>query len=366
VKSEKVVLVFDCGATNVRVIAINTNGTILAGKSFPNHTGPDPYYPGGIIWDVEEIWGKLCRASLEVTHEIDKADIVGVTFTTFGVDGGLFDKHGNLLYPVISWQCSRTNPIMAAIERYISMDELYNTSGIYPYNFNTINKFVWFKENRPELLEQASYFLFFPSILIKKLTGIIINDASMAGTSMMTDLKRRSFSKNILDKIGIDPSLFANLDEPGQVVGEVNDSGSTQTGIQVGTPVVLAGHDTQFAIFGSGAALNEPVLSSGTWEILMTRSMKATTTGEQFDLGITSEMDAVPGVYDIGMNWIGSGLLEWCGNNLFSELDGDLKYETMISGAENIPPGSNGIRVNPAFYQECGCGKAGAIIMISG
>jgi L-fuculokinase len=146
----------------------------VAGKSFPNHTGPDPYYPGGIIWDVDEIWGKLCRASLEVTDEINKADIVGVTFTTFGVDGGLFDKHVNLLYPVISWQCSRTNPIMAAIERYISMEELYNTSGIYPYNFNTINKFVWFKENRPELLEQASYFLFFPSILIKKLSDYIL------------------------------------------------------------------------------------------------------------------------------------------------------------------------------------------------
>lgn len=360
-KQEKVVLVFDCGATNVRVIAIDTCGKIVAAKSFPNNTSPDPFYPGGIIWDVEEIWGKLCNASLQVINEIDKENIVGVTVTTFGVDGALFNKDGKMLYPVISWQCTRTNPIMAGIDRYISMEELYGTSGIYPYNFNTINKFIWYKENRPDVLEQASYFLFLPSILINKLSGGRINDVSMAGTSMMTDIKERRFSKVILDKIGIDPSLFSNLEEPGRIVGKINVEGSLQTGIPTNVPVCLAGHDTQFAIFGSGAALNEPVLSSGTWEILMARSQKVSNTREQFDLGITTELDAVPGVYDIGMNWIGSGLLEWCSSNLFSELSDDQKYETMISGAETVPPGSNGISVSPAFYKESALGKGGAI-----
>lgn len=360
-KDEKVILVFDCGATNVRVIAIDAYGKIVAGKSYPNNTAPDPFYPGGLIWDVEEIWGKLCKASLQVTSDIDKERIAGVTVTTFGVDGALFDRNGKMIYPVISWQCSRTNPIMSNIDRYIGIDELYGTSGIYPYNFNTINKFIWFRENRPDVLEQASHFLFLPSILIDKLTGSKVNDSSMAGTSMMTELKERKFSNVILNKIGIEASLFSNLEEPGRVVGKVNTEGFKQTGIPLNIPVCLAGHDTQFAMFGSGTGLNEPVLSSGTWEILMARSQNASTTREQFDLGITTELDAIPGVYDIGMNWIGSGLLEWCGNNLFSELSGDQRYETIISGAEIVPPGSNGIRVSPAFYKESASGRAGAI-----
>ena len=48
-------------------------------------------------------------------------------------------------------------------------------------------------------------------------------------------------------------------------------------------------------------------------------------------LGITTELDAIPEVYDIGMNWIGSGLLEWCRNNLFTEVSGDHKYEVIIN-----------------------------------
>ena len=40
-----IVIVFDCGATNVRAIAINSKGEILASYSFPNNTRSDPFYP---------------------------------------------------------------------------------------------------------------------------------------------------------------------------------------------------------------------------------------------------------------------------------------------------------------------------------
>jgi L-fuculokinase len=103
-----IVIVFDCGATNVRVIAINSKGKILAFESFPNNTKPDPFYPRYRIWDVKEIWDKMCRASQKVVNQIDINQIAGITVTTFGVDATFFDKSGKMLYPVISWQCERT------------------------------------------------------------------------------------------------------------------------------------------------------------------------------------------------------------------------------------------------------------------
>ena len=141
-KSENVVLVFDCGATNVRVIAINSVGKIIAGESLPNNTTADPFLDGGVIWDIDEIWSKLCEASQKVTTAINKTNIVGVTVTTFGVDGAPFDQNGKMIYPVISWQCSRTIPIMNQIDKYLSLKELYALSGVFPYNFNTINKLI--------------------------------------------------------------------------------------------------------------------------------------------------------------------------------------------------------------------------------
>ena len=142
-QKNKLAIVFDCGATNVRVIAIDTCGNIVASKSYANETDSDPEYPGGRIWDVEKMWGKLCEASKYVMSRIDKQPIAGVTITTFGVDGALLDKNGNYLYPVISWQCERTKPIMENIGKYFPMNELYHHTGVFPYAFNTIFKFMF-------------------------------------------------------------------------------------------------------------------------------------------------------------------------------------------------------------------------------
>ncbi|MBI9060678.1 MAG: L-fuculokinase [Marinilabiliaceae bacterium] len=356
-----IAIVFDCGATNVRVIAMDTKGSILASKAMSNETDDDPCFEGGRIWDLDKLWGKLCDCSLEVTKTIDAERIAGITFTTFGVDGALVGAVGELLYPVISWQCGRTQPIMESIDRYMPLDKLYELSGVFPYAFNTINKLIWFKENKPDLLEKAHRFLFIPSLLINKLTGAMQNDATMMGTSMMTDLKNRRFSQQILDTIGVDPSLFGEIAEPGDKAGVINLQGSEETGLPLGMPVFFAGHDTQFAIFGSGAKLNQPVLSSGTWEILMSRSTDFRASKKELEKNLTTEGDAINGVFNIGQNWLGSGVLEWFSKNFYPELSGNDLYRTMIEEATQVLPGSHGLQIDPSFYDD-GTGGAGGTI----
>jgi len=356
-----IVIVADCGATNVRVIAIDGRGAILASESLSNNTKPDPFYPAYRIWDVEEIWKKMCKASRKVLSSIDTGRIAGVTVTTFGVDGTIFDMAGRMLYPVISWQCERTAGIMADIGKYIPLEDLYSECGVLPFTFNTINKLIWFAENKPELLERSYRFLFMPSVFSYFLTGEMSNDVTMAGTSMLTSLSDRRFSDNILDRIGFPAEKFGVIVEPGTITGIVTEKASRKTGIPRGVPVVATGHDTQFAIFGSGAEVNQPVLSSGTWEILMVRSEKYGSGKNQLRMAITTELDSRPGLYNIGNQWIASGVLEWARRNLYSDIKKDA-YESMITGAEKVPAGCNGVRVVPKFYEELK-GKPGGEIL---
>jgi L-fuculokinase len=355
------VIVFDCGATNIRVIAINSKGEILASESFPNNTRPDPEYPVYRIWDVGEIWDKMCKASKKVLGLINVNQIAGVTVTTFGVDGTLFDKSGKMLYPVIAWQCERTGQIMRNIDKYLPLNELYNESGVLPFNFNTINKLIWFVEHKPELIEQCSTFLFMPSIFSFLLTGEMVNDTTMAGTSMLTNLHSRGFSGNIINKINFPLEKLGNPVEAGTITGKIHSKASAETGLPTGVPVVATGHDTQFAIFGSGAGINQPVLSSGTWEILMVRSEKFRAGKEQLDMGITTELDSKPGFYNIGNQWIASGILEWARRNMYSEIN-EKVYEFMISGAEKVPSGCNGVKVIPKFCGELNGKPEGQIV----
>ncbi len=356
-----VVIVFDCGATNVRVIAIDSRGKILASESSANKAHPDPYYPEYRIWDTGEIWTNMCQAARRTVSRINPDDILGVTVTTFGVDGTLFDKNGMMLYPVISWQCERTNRIMADISTYIPLIDLYKENGVSPFNFNTINKLIWFKENRPELIEKSHRFLFMPSIFLYLLTGEMINDVTMAGTSMLTNPRTRQFSENIFSKIGLPVGLMGPLVEAGSVVGNITPEASEQTSIPGDLPVVATGHDTQFAVFGSGAEKNQPVLSSGTWEILMVRAEEFKSGREQLNYGITTELDPIEGLYNIGNQWIGSGIIEWVRRNLYSDTR-ENAYEKMISDAEKVPPGCNRVSVIPEFY-ETFRGKPGGQIL---
>lgn len=335
--SNKIIIVFDCGATNVRSVAINALGKIEAMHSIPNTTQPDPHYKGGLIWDIDEIWQKFVTCYKNIQHKIDINRIGAITVTTFGVNGAPVNKEGNLLYPVISWQCQRTEPIMKNIGKCISLEQLYKISGVNEFSFNTINTLVWLKQNKPEILDEMVGWLFIPSIFIHKLTGVLVNDTTMAGTSMLTDLSKREISKEILQASGI-PDKFFNIKEPGTIAGTLTKAVADNFGLPKKTPVVLAGHDTQFALIGSGAAANNVVLSSGTWEILMTRS-KFTDTGiDSLNTGITNEFDAEIGLYNSGIQWLGSGVLEWIKRTFYSDLlnsNSDI-YETMISEAEKI------------------------------
>ena len=356
-----IVIVFDCGATNSRVIAIDSRGNIIASESNENRTKPDPLNPSWRIWDVNDIWHHMCLASKKVIRETGGGRIAGATVTTFGVDGTLFDLAGKMLYPVISWQCERTVPIMANIGKYIPVEDLYRESGVLPFTFNTINKLIWFTENKPDIIEKSHRFLFMPSIFSFFLTGEMVNDATMAGTSMATNLSTRCMSDGILKKIGFPAGKFGEICEAGTITGKITKKAASETGIPEGTPVVATGHDTQFAIFGSGAEKNQPVLSSGTWEILMVRSEGYRSGKEQLESSITTELDSSPGLYNIGNQWIASGILEWARKILYNDIKENV-YETMISGAEKVPSGSNGVRVVPKFYEELKGDPGGQIL----
>ncbi|MFX9208947.1 FGGY family carbohydrate kinase, partial [Acinetobacter baumannii] len=89
------------------------------------------------------------------------------------------------------------------------------------------------------------------------------------GTSQLLDIHQRDFRPEILQATGLARRLFPRIVEAGAPIGTLQTDAARLLGLPAGVPVISAGHDTQFALFGAGAQQGEPVLSSGTWEILM-------------------------------------------------------------------------------------------------
>lgn len=346
-------LIFDCGATNLRTVAVDSHGKLVAVHHIANNTQTGEESADYHIWDIDEIWQKLmicAKETLAQLTEMQRQEIVGISVTTFGVDGTIFDKNGKQLYPIISWKCPRTLPIMQNLANWIDVEKLYQRNGVGSYSFNTLFKLLWLKQNKPELFAQAASFLFISSILTYRLTGVQSTDRTMAGTSMMTNIAQDDWDSEALALLGLDKSHFPPMKSAGEKVGNLNAEIAQQLGLPADLPVISAGHDTQFAIFGSGADYNQPVLSSGTWEILMARTQQAQPQWEQAQKGLTIEFDSQAGCFNPGVQWVGSGVMEWIGKTFFSDVANTPNYyPTMIGEGEKVPAGANGVQLQGRF-----------------
>lgn len=349
-----IVLIFDCGATNLRTIAINQQGNIIASSHLPNQTHAGNENSDYHIWDFAEIWQKLDSCAEKTllqlkTQNIPLTQIVAIGVTTFGVDGAPFDSQGNQLYPIISWKCPRTFPIMEKLQDYINITQHYHRNGIGQYSFNTLFKLLWLKENQPEIYAQMDKWVFISAMISHRLTGKFITDRTMAGTSMMTDLASGDWNEDILNLLNLTQDQFPKMKNAGEKIGLLSTALCQKYGLNP-IPVISCGHDTQFAVFGSGAKLNQPVLSSGTWEILMVRTPQALPNIDFIKQGLTTELDAQPQVFNPAVQWVGSGIMEWLGKTFFSDVyHSDNYYPTMIK--EGMDAGKSAVQFVGEFSQ---------------
>lgn len=350
-----IVLILDCGATNIRAIAINEVGQIIASHYQTNHSDPDPYFPQYHIWDFDKICNKLFFCIRQVVEQLTEKQIPlkqisACAITTFGVDGTIFNKEKQPLYPVISWKCSRTLTTLQQVKQEFDLTSLYQRNGIGEYSFNTLFKLHWLQQHQPERYSQTDKFLFISSMLAYRLTGVMTSDRTMVGTSMMTNLHTGYWDQSVLDFLQLTTENFPPLVNAGETIGYLTEEIAKLTGLPSGIPVISAGHDTQFAILGSGAEINQPVLSSGTWEILMVRTANTNPNPHYIANGLTTEFDAQQGLFNPAVQWLGSGILEWLGKLLYQDvIDKPNYYATMIAEAEKIPAGSNNLFFSGSF-----------------
>lgn len=350
------VIVIDCGSTNIRAIAVDESGRILASAGRSNDSTPQPDQPKGyIIWDLEQLWGKICSVCREVAKHAP--DLRAVTLTTWGADGAPVRADGTLAYPPICWQDNRTQGIIDIIDNYRSAWDFYALTGYQLIPFNTLLRLIWLRENEPQALEGTQW-LMMPGLLSFMLCGERSIERTAAGTMMAMDMAAEDWSADLLQLAGLGPEFFPQWVLPGDVIGQLTNKAAADTGLPAGVPVIAAGHDTQFAAVGSGAQPGEAILSSGTWEILMLRQDSFQATRQGFEDGVLIECDAMPGTFNPQLLMMGSGVLEWIRDHFYADLPkGEEGYAYLATEACKAGPGAGGVAVLPSFVSSTGPAK---------
>ncbi len=351
--AEKLIASVDIGATGIKAAAFYPDGRPAAIAGRPN--GPVPQ-PGGhadwLIWDAEQLWAKASSAIKEVTVKTGGAAITGIAVTGFGTDGAFIDADGALLYPIISWHDSRTLPERDEMNRLVGNRKLYQITGYHNYPINTVNRWLWFRHNHPEILEKAHRWLQVQDYIAYRLSGSASTEATIASTTMALDMSRRDWSSEILDAVGIGKHFLSPISQSGITIGEVTSKAAELTGLVAGTPVVTGGHDCEIAALGAAVSQSTTFVDiNGTWEIILAIVDQFRPDDSLYDLGLDFEAHAVPGQYICQGLMIAGAVIEWIRRNLYA---GDAPYEQIMAEAEDAGIGSGGVFMLPSFVRGSG------------
>ena len=283
----KRVLAFDFGASSGRAIIGCFDGDKITLEEVHRFSN-DPVSVGGTVyWDV-------LRLFYEIKQGIIKAKIAGgfdsIGIDTWGVDFGLIDSEGKLMENPVHYRDARTVGLVDEAFKTMPKEKLYGITGIQFMELNTLFQLISLKKNRPWMLERADKMLFMPDLFGYMLTGKMCAEYSIASTSQLIDLDKKTWSKEILDAFGIKESVFAPLVQPGTVLGELSKEICEECGVDPVPVISVCGHDTQSAITSVPCEDGDfAFLSSGTWSLFGTELDKPIVNETSMNINITNE-----------------------------------------------------------------------------
>lgn len=283
----KRVLAFDFGASSGRAIIGCFDGDKITLEEVHRFSN-DPVSVGGTVyWDV-------LRLFYEIKQGIIKAKIAGgfdsIGIDTWGVDFGLIDSEGKLMENPVHYRDARTVGLVDEAFKTMPKEKLYGITGIQFMELNTLFQLISLKKYRPWMLERADKMLFMPDLFGYMLTGKMCAEYSIASTSQLIDLDKRTWSKEILDAFGIKESVFAPLVQPGTVLGELLKEVCEECGVDPVPVISVCGHDTQSAITSVPCEDGDfAFLSSGTWSLFGTELDKPIVNETSMNINITNE-----------------------------------------------------------------------------
>ncbi len=337
----------DIGTSGCKSILINEDGAVVSSA-----TDEYPLYspkPGWNEQDPEDWWRGVC---LSMRKAIRSSGVNPEAIKVLSLSGQMhglvaLDKSKRVIRRAFLWndqrcakQCSDAVKSLGGLDNLL---EYTNNNLLTGYQGG---KILWLREVEPENFEAMDKALLPKDYIRYRLTGEYATDASDASGVGFFDVKNRTWSFELLKKLGLTAELFPRVMESDEVTGAVSAAAAEVTGIPKGTPVVGGGGDSVIQTTGMGL-IREGVLgiTLGTGGIVamgMSQYLHNRSGTLQFFCNNGKELYHVMGVM-----LAAGGSYQWYRNTLCQSEREEAKqknidpYELLDGAAGASPPGSN-------------------------
>ncbi len=337
----------DSSTTATKALLIDESGAVaaVAAAEYPFHT-PHP------LWSEQEAsyWWDGATAAIRNVLSLsgvspDEIRGVGLTGQMHGLV--MLDERCNVLRPAILWNDQRTGKQCDEIRERIGKERLVQITGNDALTGFTAPKILWVRAHEPEFFDRCRHVLLPKDYVRFRLTGEFAADVADGAGTLLMDVRRRTWSAEVLEALGIPAEWMPKLYEGPEVTGAVTASAAEATGLRAGTPVVAGGGDQSAQAVGVGAIREGIVaLTLGTSGVAFASADSPFIEPEG---RLHAFCHAVPGKWHLmGVMLSAAGSLRWHRDVIAPGMD----FETLVGEAAAAPVGSEGLLFLPYLTGE--------------
>lgn len=317
----------DLGTTNIKAALYDSELRLLKRCS---HTVAYHRKDGFIEFDAEQYYHELLMLLRELTDAHPAQPVAQIALTGQAESLVILDANGKPLLRAISWMDERSQEECEILARQFSPREVLETTGqraILPTWPAT--KVLWFRKHRPEIFRKAGQILLLKDYIVYRLTGVQAADMSIASFTLYFDVYRKHYWTEMLDAVGISPSLLPPLSEPCTVIGPLCRNAAAYLGLGTDTQVNIGTLDHFAGMIGSGNTVCGGVtLSTGTVMSLAAMAENPVLPGSGALYGFLPDTYVMLPVVESG-----GASLEWfrrtcLGGTSFTEIDQEAAIRT--------------------------------------
>jgi xylulokinase len=353
-----ITLGIDIGTSGTKTLAIDERGTILASAT-AEYPCSHPH-PGWSEQPPQSWWDATVQTVQQVlgSGRFRAEDVAGIGLSG-QMHGSVFlDSEGRVIRPALLWNDQRTAAECREIEEKAGGREALIRMVANPALTGfTAPKVLWVRKHEPDHWDRVHQILLPKDYVRYRLTGTYATEVSDASGTLLLDVANRRWSRELLSRLQIDPSLLPPCYESAEVSAKVSELGSTATGLPAGTPVVGGGGDQPAGAVGNGIVRQGVVSATmGTSGVVFAHADEL-----GFDpLGrLQRGCHAVPGAWHVmGVVLAAGGSFQWFRNELgkaevaLAKQKGDDPYYLLTAEAALAGPGAEGLFFLPYMTGE--------------
>jgi len=293
---KKAVLAFDYGASSGRLVLgiLNEDTKKIELKEMHRFKNCSVKLNQYEYWDFPYLYNELKEGlkkvfSKESVVTSENIEVLGLGVDTWGVDYGWIDERGELLSLPICYRDARTEEVFEEVHSKVSLEEIFNETGVQFYSFNSIYQIFYDIHKRKVLEKGAKQLQFMPNLFAYFLTGKKSWEYTISSTSGMVNIDNKKWSKKIFEKLDIPESIVGDIEHGGQVLAPLKETIQKELGIKPLNVILTASHDSAAAIAGAPLVENSLYVINGTWSIIGFESDVPVVNEEAFKNNIVNE-----------------------------------------------------------------------------